>query len=335
MRSIEAILCTLLLGSLAVGARAELQLPSKTIVVRDFSRRRQDLLDTLRVNLPDAKVKIQQFRGAEVVLEVAYDVREEPEDYAAEVEVLRKHCDGLIRRAYPGMILARESVLRLVPPSRQPLTPARLARIQKLRRRMPPRRRGPSKADLARAAERAGIESQLTNDPEALYQKALAEKLAGGEGVTPRPESAPETGIEAPLEITEVTEVPEAPSTEETGILLQRLQGSEEVSPEALAELQSFHRRRGLPRSSQKTVREIYAAIFAERHPEGEARGEDSSSPSPEASPGRGESLPPVRPAPSLRLDEELEALFESPREDPGGRLGISMVSFPAPDPSQ
>ncbi len=90
-----------------------LDLPSRTVVVRDFARLRQDLLDTLRVNLPDATVDILQFRGADVVLSVGMRQTSLPEDQSEALAQLRRYCDRLIRSAAPGMRLAPGSTLVL------------------------------------------------------------------------------------------------------------------------------------------------------------------------------------------------------------------------------
>lgn len=87
--------------------RAELNLPERTIVVRNFARKRQDLLDTLKVNLPDMKVEIEEFRGADVVLKVGVTAEVGDEDQAE--RTLRRHCDRLIRRAFEGMRLSQAS----------------------------------------------------------------------------------------------------------------------------------------------------------------------------------------------------------------------------------
>lgn len=96
--------------------RADLGLPKKTVVVKDFARLRQDLLDTLRVNLPDGEVEIQQFRGAEVVLKVRFTPKTKPDNEVAARIELRTYLDGLIREAAPGMELSGDSELELLEP---------------------------------------------------------------------------------------------------------------------------------------------------------------------------------------------------------------------------
>jgi hypothetical protein len=88
-----------------------LDLPTETVVVKDFSRLRRDLLDTLKVNLPDGEVEIRQFRGAEVVLDVKYLSNRWIEDVTAAEQQLREHTDQLVRSAAPGMKLASHSNL--------------------------------------------------------------------------------------------------------------------------------------------------------------------------------------------------------------------------------
>ena len=95
-------LAALILAHLsAPSGHAQLDLPRKTIVVRDFARLRQDLLDTLLVNIPGADVEIVQFRGAEVVLAVEFLVQKAPADPIRAERQLREHCDRLIRAAAP------------------------------------------------------------------------------------------------------------------------------------------------------------------------------------------------------------------------------------------
>ena len=101
------LVCLAAASLAAPASRAELNLPERTIVVRNFARKRQDLLDTLRVNLPDMKVEIDEFRGADVVLKI--EVGAEVEDRDKAERTLRRHCDRLIRRAFDGMRLSEDS----------------------------------------------------------------------------------------------------------------------------------------------------------------------------------------------------------------------------------
>lgn len=100
----------------AVPARADLGLPSHPIVVRDFAKVRQDLLDTLTVNLPDCRVELEKFRGAEVIVTVVLERDPLPKDMPAALEELRRHVDRVVRMAVQGMFLSKESKLIITKP---------------------------------------------------------------------------------------------------------------------------------------------------------------------------------------------------------------------------
>ncbi len=181
-------------------SRAELNLPDKVVVVRDFSRKRQDLLDSLKVNLPDATVKIQQFRGAEVVLHVKVPKAKAGDPRKAR-EALRRHCDKVIRRAYPGMKLSDSSRFSFVKQASRPLKVSskreKVALIQRLKSALVDMEKSPVQASAASLAPKAptkepsgalsaadkaeknGYLASLRSSTRARYEKLLARTKKG------------------------------------------------------------------------------------------------------------------------------------------------------------
>jgi hypothetical protein len=261
---------------------------------------------------------------------------------------LRQHCDKLIRRAYPGMVLSKQSLFLIRSPHSEPISKRRMSLLNRLRRRLAPTHKSvgpspplapqnPSSPDLK--LEREGIRSQL----EGIRSQLLTARAVSTMPSVPSPVEAPsETSPPKPSpkqvqETPEVTwstpEAPLAPLTPppivEEDPVVGRLQSSGEVSPATLAQVQSFKQRAGRPRSSQETVRGIYSTIFADRHIEAwEAASQDASdSPKPSPSSDKLDSGPGEA---DLALREELEALFASSQSPSSTPLGLSMVSFPA-----
>lgn len=185
---------------LAPGGWAQLDLPTKTVVVRDFARLRQDLLDTLRVNVPGGEIEISEFRGAEVVLEVALTAGKHVPDLEAARTQLFEHCDRLIREASPGMVLSEASEFTIESPPAPEVPPEEepddiLAQLRE------------AVAELAALPEPGADEVPAEPDPAAAEEAQQAAELL--REAMEAPEIAPEVADRATPVIEEI--VPENP----------------------------------------------------------------------------------------------------------------------------
>lgn len=286
-------------------ARADLNLPERTIVVRDFARRQQDLLDTLRVNVPDATIEITQFRGAEVVLQLTLESPDPLEDAERAESRLRRHCDHLIRRAFPGMRLSPESLFLLRGPEELARTRGKdlVTRLRGALSQITGHDLGsPEGAEDAAAPPADSLAAGMPPDSvdtgaEHRYRQLLAEKRAEARAkvreamapppAVPAPEPAssplasppvPAVPLLSPETAQAMARFPAQPVPEPSGQtretlarmatqrnLLDRLKRARGVSATTIAELERFQETGGGPVDSSETVRRIYAQIFEDR----------------------------------------------------------------------